>query len=371
VGGYFLAHYEREQSEAQALSISEGQAKSLAALLQAAFHATGVLVIIFDRSRPGVVSFANETAQALLDSLHGHPGASVRLVEELCSAERDGVQRLSQRAHIEGNEFGAKSSRAFSWTLARAKWVSAEAGIAIGFDRTEIEAAEQALYQQSRLTSLGELVTGLSHELSQPLTVISFAASMINKDTGGEGRELADLLAKATERVAHTVERMKVFGRRSIDGTKSYFSLVDCLENVELLTRNELKLANIVLAIEGPAQDLMVTGDLVLFEQVLLNMVLNARDAIVQVSDPSRPRVVRIAIDETDSAMVRVEVSDTGPGIPGEILSRVFDPFFTTKVEGSGLGLSLSFGIIKEMGGRVSVTSTREGATFGIVIPRA
>ncbi len=370
LGGSLLKRHEREVDKVGALHLSQSKADNLANLLQSAFYVTGIFVVIFDLSKSADEIFANETARDLFASLPDKDTGRLRLIDELRGNYNAQSIRATQRISIKSHANDGEHSRIVCWTMTLADWVSADAVIAIGFDRTEVEKAEHALYQKSRLVSLGEIVTSISHELAQPLTVISFAASMIAKGSGSADSEMHELLMKASERVARTVNRMKLFGRQSENGT-GVFTLRDCVETVEALMQNDLKLARINLVIEPSEEEVIVSGDLVLFEQVLLNLLLNGRDAINENGWKEGQEELRISFGRRGDGMAFVRVSDTGPGIPNEIASRIFDPFFTTKKNGTGLGLSLSFGTVRQMGGGISMSSTDKGAVFEVIVPAA
>jgi C4-dicarboxylate-specific signal transduction histidine kinase len=365
-GGVLVAKLERQHDLAARARRSEQEAHRLAELLQSTFQSTGILALIFDRKH--ALSFANDSAKEII-SLHDSKSDPVTLlIGDVATHGHEKPFTVTRRLQLPDGR-----SRTFFWTIARAAWVAEDARVAIGFDRTEIEAAENALYQKARLTNLGEMSTGLAHELAQPLTVISFSAAMLAKCAGPQALEHLNLLAASTQRVRETVDRMKAFGRRTTLRSSSRFFVRDSVETIALLTRNDLMLAGIRLVLDESGSETVAMGDPVLFEQVLLNLVLNARDAIesVQPSDAERAeRRIEIAFGEREGGgRVYIRVSDNGPGVGEGLAERIFEPFFTTKPNGSGLGLSLSYGIVSDLGGSISVTSSGRGATFEVELP--
>ncbi len=334
-------------------------------LLKASFENAGVLVIIVANNR---LIFANETAKLLIAQVGSAGNSPEQLIGERVS---DKVPRVWTRTTTLLLQNGL--TRIVFWSLAPAEWIGGDATICIGFDRTEIEAAERALYQKARLTNLGEMSTALAHELAQPLTVISFTAAMLSKQAESGAAANFELLSAATKRVANTVSRMKLYGRRVSGVSVGLIDLEDVVASVDLLTRNYLVLDGIEVLIEGKGCCVIAIGDPLLLEQVLLNLVFNARDAIVShVKTSAGLKQISIAFGEMeDGEYVFVRVNDTGPGIDEAIADRIFEPFFTTKSSGTGLGLSLSYGIVNEMGGSISVASNGCGCTFELLLPKS
>lgn len=364
VGGVLIRKYIEQLEETQQARLRASEAQSLAKLLQSAFEDTGVHIVVFDDNRN--IRFSNKAAQELMALRRkGGPSDLEWLLGDAFQTNHDWRGSWSRRLTLSDDK-----SRTLFWTLAPAEWISPNMRVAAGMDRTEIEEAERALYQKARLTTLGEMSTGLAHELAQPLTVISFASAMLGTGASSSQKEAIELLSAATKRVASTVDRMKVFGRRDRLGARSRFMVDESIDNIKVLTQADLKLANVDLLIDGGGEDCIALGDPVLFEQVLLNLVLNARDAIVESQETSRGvKEIRISAGKKDSKWIYVRVADSGPGISEEAHGRIFEPFFTTKANGSGLGLALSFGILTEMGGKITSISTTGGAIFEVLLP--
>lgn len=340
-GGVFATKYVDQIEAAQMTLLREGEAKNLANLLQASFKSTGVFVIAFNRH--GHIEFANQVARDFMD------GDLIRSVSDGPPIERViGPYDFTKDAwpRTVTSRIGTLHSNrvVIFWSIAEAAWVSPQSLVAIGFDRTALEASENALHQKARLTGLGEMATGLAHEMAQPLTVISFAAKMVAQSASPEANKQISLLTSAAERLTRTVERMKGFARRGVISSGDPFELMSSIDNACSLTRNSLELLGIELSMEcADLSGVFISGDPVLLEQVLLNLIINARDAI-NYAVPKRD-VRRIIISggiSKQESFVDITVSDTGPGLPAGTATRVFEPFFTTKANGSGLGLSLS-----------------------------
>jgi C4-dicarboxylate-specific signal transduction histidine kinase len=243
-------------------------------------------------------------------------------------------------------------------------------------DITELRRSERQLIQASKMATLGEMATGVAHELNQPLGVIRMAATNCLKriDKGVCDPDYLSgkftRIAEQTERASQIINHMRIFGRKA-DGVKEPFDLRTSVEEVATLARTQLQTLDIRLLVTVPDEPVIVTGEKVIFEQVLLNLVSNARDAIE--AQDTESNEIRIDVQASKSNGHTVSVQDTGGGIPEEILDRLFEPFFTTKEpgKGTGLGLSISFGTITAMSGEISVKNKNGGACFTVSLPQA
>ena len=240
-------------------------------------------------------------------------------------------------------------------------------------DITEQKQTSAQLIQASKLATLGEMSTGMAHELNQPLNVISLAVSNLRFSLSQADQENAKTLAKlerideAVKRAASIIDHMRAYGRLSGEGLVDV-SLERVVDGVCKLMREQLKLANIRLVNEVGDKALWVTGNAIQLEQVLINLVTNARDAI---SD-SRRGSGEITVDAViNGSSAHLRVTDDGGGIPDDVLPHVFEPFFTTKPvgKGTGLGGSISYGIIREMQGDIWAENVSKGARITISLP--
>jgi C4-dicarboxylate-specific signal transduction histidine kinase len=238
----------------------------------------------------------------------------------------------------------------------------------------ELREKQEQLVQAGKLATLGELTTGVAHELNNPLNNIGLfignALDLLQVGSSDRERIARELglamqqVRKATEIISH----LRTFGRAA-PFTRDPVRLRDVIQQSIALMHEQLRLRNIQVLVEFGADDPVVLGNPVQLEQVFINLLTNARDALAE----SSVKAIRISCSSGASA-VDVAVSDTGPGIPSGIEHRIFDPFFTTKAvgQGTGLGLSITYGIIKELGGTIAVVSPPgEGATFTVRLPLA
>ena len=242
--------------------------------------------------------------------------------------------------------------------------------------------AEQHLIQASKMATLGEMATGVAHELNQPLSVIKTASSFLRRKAHDKERIQEDILKTMAEEIDNHVDRaskiighMREFGRKS-DVAKEKVQVNHVLRRAVDFFKQQLKLREIEV-VEDFHEDLPpVLADPNRLEQVFVNLLINARDAIEKKEDQGnrKEEAKRITLKtKAEEGMVAIEVTDTGAGIPEAILDRIFEPFFTTKKvgKGTGLGLSISYGIVHDYDGTIKVESKEgEGATFIIRIPR-
>jgi len=250
----------------------------------------------------------------------------------------------------------------------------------------ELQQNELKLLQSSKLATLGEMATGVAHELNQPLNNIGLLGSRMTRKLeqlplAAEDREfLAEKLAKVqtqVERAGKIIDHLRTFGRVR----ERAFASVDLrtsIEGVLVFLAEQLRQHSIDVALELPGELPRVTADEAQLEQVLMNLIINARDALDEIPGETHAKQITIAAArgrfDHGAAAVVLEVRDNGPGIPSEVQQRIFDPFFTTKEvgKGTGLGLSISYGLVRDFGGTLEVESRpQKGATFRVRLREA
>ena len=246
--------------------------------------------------------------------------------------------------------------------------------LVVARDTTEERVREHQLRQTERLASLGTLVGGVAHELNNPLTGIKCFAQMLLEDGGGAGdRESLAIIEREADRAAKIVSDLRLVARQTFEGTASERTRVDLndiVEHVLKLRRYSLDTRGITVRAETAPGLATVEGNRAELEQVLVNLVVNAEQAM-EGQDGARLLIMRT---RPSTMGVSLQVVDSGPGIAPEYLGRIFDPFFTTKSpgEGTGLGLSLAHSIVIEHGGMIRADSTLgRGAVFTIEFPTA
>ena len=248
--------------------------------------------------------------------------------------------------------------------------------VALGHDITERKRAEEEklrleeqLSLAGRLAAVGELAAGVAHELNNPLTVIQgFAQLLTGKSSLDEDtKKSVQTIYKEAQRAARITTNLLSFARRH-ETEKSYISINEALEKTLELRAHHLKLNNIELVRELQPNLPRTMADFQQMQQVFINIINNAEQAMVEAHKKGR-LIVRT---QTEDRMIEITFADDGPGILEENLNRIFDPFFTTKEvgKGTGLGLSICYGLVQAHGGRIYARSRPgQGATFVVELP--
>lgn len=267
------------------------------------------------------------------------------------------------------------------WTLLRDAFGEPEAVLAIHTDVTERKGLQELFHRSQRLESIGTLAGGIAHDLNNVLAPILMAAELLDEEVTSEGgRGLLETLRSSSRRGADLVRQILTFARGS-GGTRHAIDALELVSELEKLMRETFP-RNLVIKVVAEGERLWVQGDPTQLHQVLLNLCVNARDAT-----PEGGRLTltlrRVMVDEARASLnplseagphVRISVQDTGCGIPLEVQDKVMEPFFTTKEtgQGTGLGLSTAFTIVRDHGGLLTFTSEEgQGTTFQIDLPVA
>lgn len=243
-------------------------------------------------------------------------------------------------------------------------------------DITQEKQQAMQLAEAGKLALLGEMATGMAHELKQPLATITMATenALLALQRTPPAMALAtrklERVLEQTLRTAQLIDHMRIFGRRQ-DAIAGPVDLGEAVEGAQTIVGGRLHNGQIDLVVDL-ADDLPpVHGQAVLIEQVLINLLVNACDAY-RAAKPDGAAARRIEIRATlRGQMAVMTVTDHAGGIPDAVLRRIFEPFFTTKPpgEGTGLGLSISYGIIRDLGGTLSARNMGDGAVFTLSLP--
>ncbi len=232
--------------------------------------------------------------------------------------------------------------------------------------------AQSDLAHVSRVTTMGELTASLAHEVNQPIAAAVTDANTclrwLNRDHPNveEARDAASRTVKDATRAAEIISRTRLLFKKSTP----QWELVDVNEIIRdmvALMRGEIKRHSISVRSELAEDTPQITGDRVQLQQVLMNLMVNAIDAM---KDANGTRELAIKSQRTDNEQFMVSISDTGVGLPPEQADKIFDAFFTTKPHGTGMGLRISRSIVESHGGRLwAADNSPRGARFHLTLP--
>ncbi len=234
-----------------------------------------------------------------------------------------------------------------------------------------LQEAQNKLAQVTRTQAMGELAAAIAHEVNQPLTAIVTNGNFSLRCLESATPNLDELRAAITEIVNDGARASAVISRiRGLltKGTlkRTELDINQIIQDVTVLLRNELSRNRVSLRTDLASKLPRVQGDPVQLQQVLINLIMNAVEAMRLSTEQPRKLLIKSA---TNPDGVLVQVQDSGPGIEPEFAGRIFDPFFTTKAEGIGMGLSISRSIIESHGGQLSITPASQGALFQFTLP--
>jgi two-component system NtrC family sensor kinase len=236
----------------------------------------------------------------------------------------------------------------------------------------EIKRTQAGLIQTEKLASLGRMAAGVAHEINNPLTgVVTFSHLMKQRcEPGSEDAEDLDVIIEQAERCAKIIKNLLTFARAT-PSEKGQIVANNVITKTMTLVKNQEKFHNVKFHLDLADAHLVANGDGTQFQQICLNMFLNATDAMNLRGDIT---VKTHRVEEEGKPYVEIIFTDTGSGIKEENLPKLFEPFFTTKPvdKGTGLGLSISHGIVKHLGGSIRVESTLgQGTSFFVRLPLA
>jgi PAS domain S-box-containing protein len=274
---------------------------------------------------------------------------------------------------------GAEAGRRFSWDELRLFQAFADQA-SLAFETASLYASardnlarlretQAQLLQAGKMSAIGQLVSGVAHEINNPLSVIiGYGQLLLSRGVSDNLRRPLELMVQQADRMAKIVRNLLYFARQR-PPERAAVNLNQVIEQTLALRLNQLTLSGVAVECDFEPALPPVTGDAQQLAQVILNLLLNAEQAIAQAGAGGSITFRTRAVD--DGRTVRAIVEDSGPGIPPENLPRVFEPFFTTKEVGSGtgLGLSVSYGIVEEHGGRLFAESEPGRTVFSLELP--
>ncbi len=235
----------------------------------------------------------------------------------------------------------------------------------------ELDYRQEQILQSKKLAAIGTLASGIAHEVNNPLNNISLTAEALIEEgktlTDAEEEELLQDIISEVTRASNVVNNLLDFSRAHGQMVFGPVEVAAVVQTTLKLIRNQIMLSGVQLKTCFPKESYYINGDSDGLKQVFINLFLNAIQAM------QGGGLLSLTIQSNDEKTVTILVSDTGPGMPPEIMEKVFDPFFTTKSigQGTGLGLSVVYGIINKHNGYIEVNSRAgEGTTFSVTLPR-
>jgi C4-dicarboxylate-specific signal transduction histidine kinase len=337
------------------------------------------LLLAVDRT--GRIRFANERATAFFartaaedaDDLRQAfrfpaPGAA-ELFHERVRASSDAPVSFEQDVL---DPRGVPHSFLWVWSADERGGDDVPSLIGFGIDVTDRRRSEMMAIRSDKISSLGEIAASIVHELNQPLNVIGLACSNARQQIAADGDREATLarigrIEKQVARAAGILDRLRRYIAGSPTDYRARFSVAEAVRAAEEFVADQLRIDGIRVDVRVDP-DASVRGDRLLFEQLLVNLLLNARDAIVSVPAAAetgwRGTVAIEGAPDAAAGVVRIAVEDTGPGLSEEAVARAFEPFYTTKAagRGTGLGLPICRTIVQSFGGEISIRNGSRGA---------
>lgn len=227
-------------------------------------------------------------------------------------------------------------------------------------DQTHRQQMEEKLLQSEKMAAIGEAASYLMHEIKNPLLVIGGFAQQLLKHTEGKTKEKLEIILEEVKRLERLLSEVRDF-TKPLPLEKRLFNLNELILKTLSLFRTEAKRHNIEINANLNQNLPRIKADAELIKEVLINVIKNAIEAM-----PEGGKIK--VVSQKENSYVRIEVEDTGPGIPPEQLKEIFNPFFTTKKKGTGLGLTISYRIIKDHGGDMKIESTTHTGTKCIIL---
>jgi len=355
---------EKEKELERLKSLAEQRAENVESYNENILQCVTSGVMTFDRDC--LLTTVNRSAEEMLHiSLSEAKGKSCRELfndDIICRAVRETVEHRvpSQRLESALDRPGGKVWLGFNTAVLTDRHGEA-LGVILSFsDLTEVKRLQEQMELRERLTALGEMSAGIAHELRNPMAVIAGYLNLLSKKTdersqtiirditaeiNGMNRIIGDLLTFARPA---SLNRVSVSARELIEG---------CVANVLQATNAESRVRTVIAV-----DDRTLSIDEVLMRQAFSNLIQNAVEAM--------PDGGTISIEARGERNYSVEITDTGSGIPPEMIRKIFLPFFTTKDKGVGLGLALTHKIVLSHGGRIDVQSTEgKGTAFTVILP--
>ena len=320
------------------------------------------------------------TWNAAAERLSGYPASEARkrnFIDFCADEEHKDIQnifsRIDTRKYIQAKECPLLTTKGtsvpVSWVFSPLKDSNNQTVgiVAVGRDLTEKRKLEMALQQSQKFAALGVMAGGIAHEIRNPLAICSSSAQFLMEEDGTPEfrRECAEKIHKGIQRTSAIIENLLRYSHPSNTTRTTLINLASLIKETLTIVAYYAKSHKIEMTPSFPKKPILVQGVATLLQQVFMNLFLNAINAM--------PAGGRMEIDvKMDHSEVRVQITDTGCGIAQGEIEKIFDPFYTTSIvgQGTGLGLSLCYSIVKQHRGTIDVESQEgRGSIFTVKLP--
>jgi two-component system cell cycle sensor histidine kinase/response regulator CckA len=319
---------------------------------------------VIELDAEGRMSYCNDAARVTSASLHRKQADELlppNALEIVRNCLNEGTSALNEQAQIDG--------RTLSWSFFPVRRIERVHGYAI--DITDRLSLEAQLRQSQKMEAIGQLAAGVAHDFNNILTIMQGLTRRLGLAASPEQNEMLGQLFETTERAASLTKQLLAFSRRQVL-QRRILLLPEVVANMSRMLQRLIG-ENITLSVTCADGVPPIEADAAMLEQIILNLAVNARDAMPRgghllISTDT----FRMGNEPAETSWVRLAVQDTGTGMPAEVKSRIFEPFYTTKEvgKGTGLGLATVFGIVKQHDGFIDVESeVGQGTTFTILFP--
>lgn len=337
----------------------------------------GSMDMIFIMDTQGRFTDINQAGLSALGYQSPNAMLGVASLSDLFVADRDYgklMEDLDRAGFVKDRECLLRSRSGeeiivlLSMTLISPESVGSRAYHGIAKDITVRKRMERQLQRADRLASLGQMSAGIAHEINNPLGIILGYSQLIMRGHEKDTQNYEDLrtIERQAQHCKRIVDDLLKFARAA-DTRKNVMDVNQCIREIVTMLSHQLERDTISVETKFHPDLPQVVGDAEKVKQVLMNLLMNAKQAIA-----GRGVIGIETAYERKDGQIRISISDSGSGIPAELTDRIFDPFFTTKAvgEGTGLGLSVSYGIVQDHGGTIEVKSqVGEGSVFTIHLP--
>jgi signal transduction histidine kinase len=361
---------EQTQEARRAMQASETSLRNL-------IEAAPVGIMIYD-SEHDTIEYVNPAAAVLLPpETAGGSGDWWRLVRAVRNQAEEAARQDSAKISLQ------RRGDVLSLQVAERsiQWNGRKCQMFVFMDLTPLQIAERQVLQASQLSQLGEMAASIAHEINQPLTVISLTAANSKLMLQRPDLPPSDVIAKLDRieaqvaRARRITDQMRRYGRAPVAGSER-FNVQAAIDLAVGFMQDQFRVAGLRMSMDNSLEgEVMVAGDQIMFEQVIVNLLANARDA----SEDARA-AGRLAQDDRPDVVVRlarrsgsivVEVEDRGGGIPAEAMAKIFKPLYTSKPAGKGTGLGLAYcrNVLNAMNGTITARNGPEGALFTVSLP--